>query len=58
MNSKEFIDVINQGKDSPYYDWFMIDGDFLILKRLIMNALLRATICPNGTPRMQKLENI
>ncbi len=28
MNSKEFIDVINQGKDSPYYDWFMIDGDF------------------------------
>lgn len=28
MQIKEFQDVLKKGKASPYYDWFIIDGDY------------------------------
>ncbi|SCZ77772.1 glycoside hydrolase family 13 protein [Pseudobutyrivibrio xylanivorans] len=29
----EFLDVVKNGRDSKYYDWFIIDGDKLDLKK-------------------------
>ena len=28
IEMKEFQDVLEKGKNSPYYDWFLIEGDF------------------------------
>lgn len=28
MNLSQFQDVLKKGKESPYYDWFLIDGDY------------------------------
>lgn len=28
MNMAEFQDVLEKGRTSPYYDWFLIDGDY------------------------------
>ncbi|WP_197034484.1 glycoside hydrolase family 13 protein [Streptobacillus canis] len=34
MNSKKFLDVREKGKDSKYYDWFVIKGDFPDIKKI------------------------
>ncbi len=28
MQTEQFCDVMQNGKNSPYYDWFIIDGDY------------------------------
>lgn len=28
MEMEEFEDVLKNGKASPYYEWFLIDGDY------------------------------
>lgn len=58
MQMQQFCDVMEKGAESPYYDWFLIDGAYRFQAVRIMNVLQSVPMCQSLTRQTPRYRNI
>ena len=56
MQMRQFADVMEKGIESPYYDWFLIDGDFPVPKQANYECFAECNYMPKLDTANRKVQ--